>query len=69
MSAGIAASGAFETCFSREYFRYSFGRIEDEAKDGCALKALQDDALSGKTIVDMLAATALSPQFKQRDFR
>lgn len=65
----LAQGGEFQTCFVRQYFRFTFQRMEDEAKDGCLLEALQADALAGRPLSELLMATALAPEFKQRDFR
>ena len=65
----IKASGEFEQCFSRQYFRFAFERIEDDAKDGCVLQALQDAATGGATLSQALAGIALRPEFKRRDLR
>ena len=65
----MAQTGEFETCFARQYFRYSFNRVEDPARDGCALAALQSEALQGKPLADVLKQVALQPAFQRRDFR
>ncbi len=62
----LAQSGKFETCFSRQYFRFAFGREEDAAKDGCLLKALDEAARAGTSLGDVWMRAALSPEFKQR---
>lgn len=69
LTALLAKSGEFHTCFARQYFRYSFGRMEDDEKDGCALAELQSAALTNAPLADVLKATALRPEFKRRDFR
>lgn len=65
----LRSSGLFETCFVRQYFRFAFERIEDDASDGCVLRALQDAAASGSPLDDVLAAVALRPEFARRDLR
>lgn len=65
----LAQGGEFQTCFVRQYFRFTFQRMEDEVLDGCLLQSLQGAALSGAPLRDVLMATALAPEFKRRDFR
>jgi len=65
----LAAGGEFQTCFARQYFRFTFQRMEDDAADGCLLASLQAGALSGRPLRELLMATALAPEFKRRDFR
>jgi len=65
----LMLGGEFQTCFARQYFRFTFQRMEDEAKDGCLLRSLQDDALAGKSVREVLQAVALAPEFKRRDVR
>jgi hypothetical protein len=62
-------SGQVDACFTRQYFRFTFQRPEELARDGCALAAIQDAALSGASIADLWKAIALRPEFAQRDFR
>lgn len=65
----LRSSGLFETCFVRQYFRFAFERIEDDASDGCILRALQDATAAGEPLADVLAALALRPEFSTRDLR
>ena len=65
----LMLGGEFQTCFARQYFRFTFQRMEDDAKDGCLLRSLQDDALAGKSVREVLQAVALAPEFKRRDVR
>lgn len=65
----IADGGEFQTCFVRQYFRFTFQRMEDDVTDGCLLESLQSAALSGRPLREVLMATALAPEFKRRDFR
>lgn len=65
----LMLAGEFQTCFARQYFRYTFQRMEDDAKDGCVLASLQADALAGRPVADVLKAAALAPEFKRRDVR
>ncbi len=62
----IAQSGKFETCFTRQYFRFAFGREEDAVKDGCVLKAFDEAARAGAPLAELWMNAALQPDFKRR---
>lgn len=62
----IDEGGLFHTCFARQYFRYTFGRMEDDTRDGCALADLQKRALEHQTLGELLRSTALRPEFRER---
>lgn len=55
-------------CFSRQYYRFTFGRREQDAPDGCALEAVQDALRDGRPLGEVLRLVALQPQFRQRTF-
>jgi len=61
-------SGKPQSCFAREYFRFTFARKEDLVKDGCALAGMQKILLSHGSISSVLRAIALDPAFRQRSF-
>lgn len=61
----IAQSRRFDSCFARQYFRYSFRRSENLAADACALRTLDEAARSG-SLQSALSATAFLPGFKSR---
>lgn len=61
----INQSGKLDSCFARQYFRFTFRRPEDLTADGCALRALDDGARMG-SLADALKAAALRPEFKTR---
>jgi hypothetical protein len=61
----MAESRRFDSCFARQYFRYSFQRAENLTADACALRTL-DVAARGGSLADALAATAYLPGFKSR---
>jgi Protein of unknown function (DUF1588) len=65
----LVGAGEFQTCFARQYFRFTFDRIEDDTKDGCLLRGLQEAAVRGDSLADVLMATALRDEFKRRDLR
>ncbi len=62
----MVSGGEFQTCFARQYFRYTFQRDEQEKADGCVLKKLQSEALAGKPMRAVLKAAALQKEFKLR---
>ncbi|HEX6277450.1 MAG TPA: DUF1592 domain-containing protein, partial [Polyangiaceae bacterium] len=64
----VAASGKAEACLARNYFRFTFARWEDLAKDGCALEALRARLVSGGTFQDLLREMVLADAFKERAF-
>jgi hypothetical protein len=64
----IAASGKAEACLSRNYFRFTFARWEDLAKDGCTLEALRARLAAGGTFQDLLREAVLANAFKERTF-
>ena len=59
-------SGKPQLCFARRYFRYTFAREEDEARDGCVLNALLQPLLAGESLKTALRAVALQPAFRER---
>ena len=61
----IARSGKAQACFARQYFRFTFGRWEDDKADGCTLERLRA-ALARGTMADMFKEAAFAPQFRQR---
>jgi hypothetical protein len=65
VTARIAQSKRVDSCFARQYFRYSFRRAENVLTDACALRAFDQAARTG-SMSDALAATAFLPGFKSR---
>jgi len=63
----VRESGKVEACFARHYFRYTFARLEDEERDGCALEQLRA-SVAGKdaTLRGLFREAALMPEFKTR---
>jgi len=59
-------SGKPQLCFARRYFRYTFAREEDDARDGCVLNALLRPLLAGESLSTALRAVALQPMFRER---
>ena len=64
----IAQSDKLDACFARQYFRFTFARVEDIDKDGCALSGVQEALESNAPLAEVLRAIALSPHFKTRSF-
>jgi hypothetical protein len=64
----VAASGKAEACVARNYFRFTFARWEDLAKDGCTLERLRARLVEGGSFRDLLRETVLAPSFKERTF-
>ncbi|MFO0595031.1 MAG: DUF1592 domain-containing protein [Myxococcaceae bacterium] len=65
VTARIAESQRFDSCFARQYFRYSFQRGESVTLDACSLRSL-DDAARGGSLHDALSAITRLPSFKTR---
>nr|WP_246356882.1 DUF1592 domain-containing protein [Pyxidicoccus fallax] len=65
----ILESGLYEDCFARQYFRYTFARVESDEADGPVLDALSAAASGRQSLRDVLASVALRPEFQRRDFR
>lgn len=59
-------SGVLQACIARQYLRFSYGRPEDEHKDGCALADLATRLAEGAPIAEVLRSIALRPEFRQR---
>lgn len=64
LTALIVASDKPRECLTRHWFRYTFGRLEDNTTDGCALAAMDDALDAGSTLQDALRRMALSPAFR-----
>jgi hypothetical protein len=61
-------SGKLEACLARHYFRFTFGRHEDLARDGCALQRLHARLAESGRIRDMVQEAALLPELHERRF-
>lgn len=62
----IAKSGKVEACFARQVVRFSSGRAEDEARDGCSLETLRQTLAEGASVRDAMRALAMLPSFRTR---
>jgi hypothetical protein len=65
LSQEVVDSGKTEGCFSRQYFRFTYGRDED-ATDGCALERVRSVLSEGGSLRDALKGIALDPSFRSR---
>ena len=64
----IGASGQVEACLARNFFRFTYGRWEDPAADGCALEDARKALASGGKLTDMFTAMLMSAEFRRRSF-
>ncbi len=62
----VLDSGRAEDCLARQYFRFSFGRMEDDDADGCVLAALRDAVGAEGSLRAMLRDVAMRPEFRVR---
>ncbi len=62
----VLSTGEAEACFARHYFRFTFGRHEDEARDGCVLANLNQSLLEADNMVAALRHIAEQPEFRTR---
>jgi hypothetical protein len=65
----MAESGKVEACMARQYFRFTFARMEDLTSDGCTLEALRTAFAETGSIAGMLREAAFTPEFRARSFR
>jgi len=65
LSEEVVDSGKTESCFSRQYFRFTYGRDEG-ASDGCALERVRGVLSEGGSLRDALRGIALDPSFRSR---
>jgi hypothetical protein len=64
----IVESEKPSACFARQYFRFTFGRIEDLDKDACVLAGVKEALDEGEPLAEVLRRVALSSAFRQRTF-
>ncbi|MDP3275730.1 MAG: DUF1592 domain-containing protein [Deltaproteobacteria bacterium] len=66
----LVGSRRLEACFARQYFRFTFGRLEaTNGIDDCALQRLNNAALEGRPLGEVLRTVALDPHFRTRSFQ
>ena len=64
----LNASAKAHACFARNYFRFTFRRLEDTATDGCSLERMRQNIMSGN-LRDAFRDVALTDEFKSRNFQ
>jgi len=64
----IAESPKPYACFARQYFRFTFGRAENDKRDGCALADMNAALAAGKPMAEVLVSIARSEAFRTRSF-
>jgi hypothetical protein len=64
----IVASPKPYACFARQYFRFTFGRLENLNRDACALADVKKALDEGKPMADVLRSIARSKAFRMRSF-
>ncbi|MCA9617675.1 MAG: hypothetical protein KC731_01550, partial [Myxococcales bacterium] len=64
----IVASPKPSACLTRQYFRFTFGRIEDLDLDACALADVKAVVDEGQPLAQALKTLALSAAFRERSF-
>jgi hypothetical protein len=64
----INSSAKAHACFARNYFRFTFRRLEDVANDGCSLERMRQNIMSGN-LRDAFRDVALTDEFKSRNFQ
>lgn len=57
-----------QACFARRWFRFTFGRVEDDGKDGCALGTLHQALVDGDDLGTVVRDLALRPEFRTKTF-
>lgn len=65
----VVASEKPHACFARQYFRWSFARLEDLDLDACALSDVKATLDEGAPMADALRVLALTPAFRRRSFQ
>jgi hypothetical protein len=64
----LVDSGKAPACLARNYFRFTFGRLEDVALDGCGLERLRKSLAGNAPLRAALREVMLIPDFQQRRF-
>jgi hypothetical protein len=66
----LVESSRLQACFARQYFRFTFGRLErPDGSDDCALSRIHDSALAGRPLAEVLRVVAMDPAFRSRSFQ
>lgn len=66
LTAVLVESPKPRACLSRHWFRFTFGRMEDDALDGCALAEVDEALDEGRSLREALRSIALTDAFKRR---
>jgi hypothetical protein len=61
----LSRSQDIERCFTQHYFRHTFGRAEDIARDGCTLESMRNAIHQGTPLADVFKSVAFTPEFKR----
>ncbi len=64
----IGQSGQVEACLARNFFRFTYGRWEDPAADGCALEDGRRALANGGKLADLFTTMLMSAEFRRRTF-
>ena len=64
----IAQTGKGHQCFVRQYFRYTFGRVEDLTNDACSMESMRNYLMNPTdgTLLQMFRETARQQPFRNR---
>jgi Protein of unknown function (DUF1592)/Protein of unknown function (DUF1588)/Protein of unknown function (DUF1595)/Protein of unknown function (DUF1585) len=65
----MVGSGKVEACVARNFFRFTYGRWEDPAADGCALEDARQALAGGGKVTDLMAAVLMSKEFGRRTYQ
>ncbi|MBL8947571.1 MAG: DUF1588 domain-containing protein, partial [Myxococcales bacterium] len=57
-----------QACFARRYFRFTFGRVEDDTTDGCTLAVMHQALLDGDDLGTVVRDVAMRPDFRTKTF-
>jgi hypothetical protein len=68
LQAQLLASNRIQECFARKYFRFTFGQVEDAAKDTCTIRSVTDGLVQGQPLGQVLLRLTAAPAFRQRRF-
>jgi len=55
-------------CFARQYFRFTFSRLEEPRQDGCALAALKEKLQENAALEQVLKSIVRDRSFRERTF-
>jgi hypothetical protein len=55
-------------CFTRQYFRFTFGRMEDLDRDACAMAEVKATLEEGRPLSEVLLTIASARAFRERSF-